>query len=853
MDRDRFIYKKKLDIKWLLKMAWRDSRRNRLRLLLFISSITLGIAALVATFSLGDNVQKNIDDQARELVGADLVIESNRPVNAAIQPLLDSIGQNRSQERSFASMVYFTKSGGTRLVQVKALKGQYPYYGSLQTTPGNAGITFRNKQEALVDKTLMLQFDAKVGDTVQVGDLKFKIAGILNKAPGRNGFSTTMAPPVYIPLQYLEQTGLVQKGSRVSYSYYYQYPAQTDIKKAIEGVRPLLDKEGLDIDTVEERKNNTGRAFEDFNRFLTLISFIALLLGCIGVASSVQIYMREKISSIAILRCMGANGVQSFLIWLIQICIIGLIGSVAGAALGVVIQQLLPAVVKDFLPIQLTTALSWSSIMKGIGTGLLLSLLFALLPLISIRNISPLITLRLSLEPQRSFKDPVRWLVYGLIIFFIAAFTSLQMQSAVKAIFFTAGILISFAVLVAVASSLKWAVRRFFPSSWNYLWRQGFANLYRPNNQTVILISTIGLGAAFIGTLYFVQSILINRVTLSGSGSQPNMVLFDIQSSQKNEVANLTTQYKLPLLQQVPIVTMRIEEINGKNAEAIKKDTTSAIPRWAFENELRVTYRDTLTDSEKLTEGKLGAPVKSANDSIYVSLDERYANALHVKKGDHLIFNVQGRLIQAIVGSFRKVDWQRVQTNFRLIFPTGVLEAAPQFHVIITRVNSPEASAAFQKAVVQKFPNISIIDLGLILSVLDDVLNQIGFVVRFMAGFSICTGLIVLIASVLLSKYQRIQETVLLRTLGASRRQILIITATEYFFLGALAAATGILLAISASWALAVYNFDAAFNTNWWPVVLLFLSISFITVIIGLFNSREVLNKPPLEILVKEI
>ena len=245
--------------------------------------------------------------------------------------------------------------------------------------------------------------------------------------------------------------------------------------------------------------------------------------------------------------------------------------------------------------------------------------------------------------------------------------------------------------------------------------------------------------------------------------------------------------------------------------------------------------------------------MRSVNDSIYISLDERYARALHVKKGDHLVFNVQGKLVPAIVGSFRKVDWQRVQTNFRLVFPTGVLEAAPQFHVIITRVPSPEVSAGFQRAVVRQFPNISIIDLGLILSVLDEVLSQIGFVVRFMAGFSICTGLIVLIASVLLSKYQRIQETVLLRTLGASRKQILTITAMEYFFLGALAAATGILLAIAASWALATYNFDAAFKVNWWPVVVLFLSISLLTVIIGLFNSREVLNKPPLEVLVKEI
>jgi putative ABC transport system permease protein len=201
----------------------------------------------------------------------------------------------------------------------------------------------------------------------------------------------------------------------------------------------------------------------------------------------------------------------------------------------------------------------------------------------------------------------------------------------------------------------------------------------------------------------------------------------------------------------------------------------------------------------------------------------------------------------------RQVDWQRVQTNFRVVFPTGVLEEAPQFHVLVTRVPSPEVSARFQQVMVRKYPNVSIIDLNLILSVLDEVLDKIGFVIRFMAGFSIITGLIVLIASVLISKFQRMQESILLRTLGASRKQILFITALEYFFLGALAAATGILLSMAASWALAKYSFNAPFTPQWIPVLVLFAAISLLTVLIGLLNSRSVLNKPPLEVLRKEV
>lgn len=843
---------KQLNISWLVKMAWRDSRRNRTRLLLFISSIILGIAALTATFSLGTNVSSDISMQARKLVGADLAIESNRQPDARAQAMIDSLGDEKSQERTFASMIYFIKNKGTRLVQVHALQGNFPYYGDFETSPLTASHTFRQNPLALVDKTLMLQYNAQVGDSIKIGEVSFAIAGVLNKAPGRTGISTTIAPPVYIPLQYLDQTGLLKKGSRISFSYYFKYNHKTDIEKLVAAIGPRLEKEGLEYETVESRKKNTGRAFGDFTEFLTLISFIALLLGCIGVASSIHIYMREKISSIAILRCLGANGAQAFLIYLIQVAGIGLIGSIMGALLGVIIQQAFPAVLKDFLPIEINTFISWTSIAKGIALGISISVLFALLPLISIRKISPLFTLRISYEENSHRVDPVQIALYAVIFIFITGFTRIQVHSWQKAIIFSISVLGAFLLLALIAWALRWLVRRFFPHSWNYLWRQAFANLYRPNNQTIILVTTIGLGTAFICVLYFIHTILINRVEISGSIGQPNMVLFDIQSKQKDSVADLAMKFHLPVLQQIPVVTMRVEDIKRITPDQAMQDTSSGNHRRVFENELRVTYRDSLSGSEKLVRGKLGNHVGSANDVIYISLEEQYAHRAHLQLGDKINFNVQGSIVSTTVGSLRNVDWRRMQTNFRIIFPTGVLESAPQFHVLITRVPSAEASAKFQQAVIKAFPNISIIDIGLVLSVLDEVLGKIGFVIRFMAAFSILTGLIVLIASVLISKYQRIQESVLLRTLGASRWQILSITALEYFFLGGLAAATGILLSLPCTWALAKYSFDAPFSPQWLPVIMLFVIVSSLTVLIGLINIRDVLRKPPLEILRKE-
>ena len=840
--------KRKINIPWLFDMAWRDSRKNRSRLLLFISAIIFGIAALVAIYSFRYNLQNDINAQAATLTGADLTISGGKPADATLKPLIDSLGDKKSEERSFASMIFFPKGSGTRLVQVRALQGGYPYYGTLETTPLSAGQAFKNGKAALVDKTLMLQFNAHVNDSVKVGNVTFLIAGVLNKAPGQTGISASVAPIVYIPLQYLEQTGLSKKGSRINYSYYFKYNNPLIVDKLVKNIEPRIDKAGMNYETIETRKENTGRSFGDLTRFLSLVGFIALLLGCVGVASAIHIYIREKIASIAIMRCLGIKASEAFLIYLIQIIGIGIIGSVIGAALGTAIQNLLPAVMKDILPLTISTDISWLAIGQGILLGIIISILFALLPLISIRNISPLNTLRLSYESVGLNRDPFRWLVYGLIILFVMTFTYLQLDSWLASVFFTIGILIAFLILTLTAWLLMKLMRTFINSGWSYLWRQGFANLYRPNNQTIILIVSIGLSTAFICTLFFVQGILINQVNLSSSGNQSNMILFDIQTSQEKSIADVTRQQKLPVLQQVPIVTVRLEKINGKTGADYKKDSTSKIPPHVFSNEYRVTYRDTLSATEKIIKGDwIGKAV--AGKDIPVSIEDNFSKHNHITVGDKLLFNVQGLTMPAYVASVRQVNWNKIQTNFQVIFPAGILESAPQFHVLLTHVPSTKASAKFQQVIVKQFPNVSVVDLGLVLSVVDDLLDKISYIIRFMSAFSIITGIVVLIASVRISKYQRIQESVLLRTLGASRKQIFAITALEYLFLGTLSALTGIVIAITGSWLLAKYSFEIPFAVNLLPAVILFLVISALTVIIGLLNSRGVLNKPPLEIL----
>jgi putative ABC transport system permease protein len=847
-------HKPKLNIPWLLKMAWRDTRRSRGRLLLFLSSIVLGIAALVAINSFRDSLKVAIDAKARTLIGADLVMGMNKEPDSLALALVDSVSSlgRRSDENRMLSMVYFVKSNATRLVQVRALEGEFPYFGAIETEPAEASRTFRQDRRALVDHNLMLQYEAQPGDSVRVGALTFEIAGALHRIPGQTAMTAAVAPVVYIPRQYLPETGLIQRGSRVSYYYYYDLDAAIQPDTLASRLKPRMEEYGVFYDTVETRKDSMGRSYDELARFLALVGFVALLLGCVGVASAVHVYMRDKLATIGILRCLGMSGKQAFLVYLFQVMGMGLLGGLAGAALGSAVQLILPELFKTFLPVQVDAYFSAAAAAQGVLMGVVVSVLFALLPLLSIRQVSPLITLRASIEHLTNQRDPLRWAVYGLILAFIVVFSRWQMGTWWQAGAFTGGVIAAFLLLALLAKGLSWTVRRFFPTHWGYVWRQGLANLYRPNNQTLLLMVSIGLGTALIGTLYMVQRTLLSEVSLSGTENQPNLVLFDIQNAQRDQVADLTRQEGLPILYFDPIVTVRLEQINQLTLADVRKDTTLEIKPGNFTREYRVTYRDKLSDSEKTAQGAWTENQYKPGQMVPVSLEEKYAERIKVKIGDSLIYNVQGATIPARVTHLRRVDWNRVQTNFQVLFPEGVLEEAPQFHVLMTRSDNEQQAAQFQRRVVESFPNVSAIGLDLILRTLEEVVSQISFVIQFMALFSIFTGLLVLVGSVNVSKFQRVQESVLLRTLGANKKQILSITLMEYLLLGLLAAATGCVIAFGAAWALAVYSFEMEFVPVFWPLLVIFLLVTLLTVAVGLLNSRGVLNRPPLEVLRRE-
>ncbi len=831
-------------------MAWRDSRTYRRRLLLFISCILLGVGGLVAVRALGDNLQRVVENEARTLLGADLRVSSQRAFAPAVDSLFNSWGGEQSREVRFASMVFFPKNGGTRLVQVRALQGDFPYYGTFETNPSEAAKTFQHTNHALLDDGLLVQFGVQVGDSVRIGHHTFVIGGRITNISGEAMAFATVAPRVYIPLSHLDKTGLIKFGSIASYVAYFKFDSNTRIGSIQRELRPYRGDQNLRTETVRSRQQRLNRILDNLYIFLSLVAFAALLLGCIGVASAIHVYTRQKITTVAILRCMGAQSNQILCIYAIQAIALGLIGTGCGSLLGVGIQYLLPGVLAQILPIELDIQFSYWAIIQGTGIGLSLSLLFALLPLLPIRRTSPLHTLRASFENARSQIDPLQLMTIGGICLIVTGLGIVQTSSISVGIGIAFGFGIAFGLLIGASWLIIKTVRRFFPTTWQYVWRQGLANLYRPHNQTVILMLALGLGTFLITTLYIVQHALLAQIAIAGSDNRPNFVLVDVQTDQIEGVSALLRKQSLPVIHHAPIITMRLKSIKGQEAQSYGR--IHDVRRWAIQREYRSTYRNHLFDSERLV-GGTWINKNWTEEPIPVSFERDIARSLRVSLGDTLTLDVQGVPIQTTVQSLREVDWQRIQPNFFIVFPKGVLETAPQFHVLTTRINTTEQSAILQRTLVQQYPNVSAVDLGLILKTVDDVLSQIAFVVRFMALFSVITGLIVLTAAVTTSRYQRIQEAVLLRTLGASQKQIRRIFLLEYAFLGALATLTGLMLSIGGAWAVTIFIFDIHFTLPTAALAGVFVLVTTLTIIVSMLNSRGIADRPPLEILRGEV
>jgi putative ABC transport system permease protein len=867
---------------WVFAMAWRESKAAPRRLALMTAAVAVGVGALVAINGFADNLQVSVQEQARALLGGDLGLRSRRPFSDEAKQLARVLqgggdSANATAGRSatvvgFSGMAYVPRTSGTRMVQVEAVAGEWPFYGTVKTAPADLWGSLQQGRHVIVDPALMTSLDAVVGDTLALGEARFTIIAAALQVPGDVGVESAFAPRVFIPAAYLEETKLLAFGARAFYEQYIQLPDPKRAEILVGRYEDDLRAQQVRIRTVSDDEQDLNSALGRMTRYLGLVALIALLLGGIGVASATHEFINRKLETVAVLRCLGATAPQVFGVYVTQSLGVGLIGSGVGVVMGVLLQLALPQVLGDVLPVEVAVTLSPTAVLLGLAVGLWTSFVFALRPLLSVRRISPLVALRRDYDDAaRREQDPLRWVAWGLLTLSIVGLALLQVRDLKPALAFSGGVGVALGVLTVAALLLVKAVRKWFPARAPYLWRQGLANLYRPANQTVVIVLALGFGAFLLGTLYVVQHSLVQQFSIDAAPDRPNLILFDIQPDQRVGVDSLLTAAGATNGMLTPIVPMRIGSVKGVPIRQIlgeippdsmqeEGDSTEGGVRrssWAFRREYRSTYRSVQTGGERLLSGdwvdstEYAAEYASRNTqhATPISLETEVATELGVVIGDTIVWDIQGVPLPSVVANIREVNWARFEPNFFVVFPAGPLDRAPQSWLTLTRLDSATTRGTVQRRVVERYPNVSTIDLSLVQQAIDDVLSRVTLGVRFMALFSLAAGGMVLVGAVAGTRRQRIREGVLLKTLGATRRQVLRIALAEYVSLGLLSAIASLGLATAAGWGIVERFFELEFRFPGVGIAGFGVAIIGLTVAVGLWTSREVFARTPLEIL----
>ncbi len=694
---------------------------------------------------------------------------------------------------------------------------------------------------AIVDPSLLVTLGASVGDTITLGETSFPVVATVVHMPGDVAVRAALGPRVFVPADRLAETGLLVTGSRARHETFLRLPTDVDPRRLAERFRAPLAAERVTIRTVAEDQRRLGETLGRLGRYLGLVALMALLLGGLSVASAVHVFVKRKQDTVAVLRCLGAPARQVMAVFLLQVVAAGVLGGVTGAGLGVAVQGLLPRVLGGFLPVTVPWALSPSAIATGIGFGVSVALAFAAIPLLGMRRIAPLHLLRrTTAEATRPGRDPAVLVAAGSIAIGIGLLAILQAGSMGAGLGFTAGIATAILVLWLAALGLARALRRFPPRKLPYLWRQGLANLHRPGNQTVNVILALGFGTFLLATLILVQHNLLRDLRTGGATGRPNLVFFDVQPDQRDALTAILKSHGAAVGEVVPVVPMRIAAVKGKAVSLTLGATTSEEQgrgRWALRREYRSSYRGLTTASETVVEGRFWTAAAPKEERVSVSLERGVARELGVGVGDTIDWDVQGVEIGSRVTSLREVEWARFEPNFFAIFPPGPLDEAPQTFVTLTRLDGMAERARLQRAVVEALPNVSTLDLAEVQQTVEGILNQVAAAIRFMAVFSLGAGGLVLLGAVGASRGERVREGVLLRTLGATRRQIVVVLTAEYAAFGLLAVAIASGLALAAGLVLTRWVFESPFAVPWTALAGLGLSVMALTLGIGLWPA----------------
>lgn len=827
-----------------------------------MASITLGVAALVSIHSFRDDFARSIQEEADVLMGANARLEDDVPFGPEVEAVLDSLtaaGVPLARVTTASTMVYAPSSEIVRLFQVRSLEAGYPFYGAVRTAPEGLWGAHLETGRVLVDPAVLSQMGVEVGDTLVIGRERLEIAATVDDLPTDVAYQTAIGPRIHVSPATMARAELLGFGSLARYEAYLAIPDAAARRELREIHGETFRAAGVRYRLAEEQARSLSNGVRFLGRFLGLVGLGALLLGGVGVAAAIHVYIREKRPGIAVLRCIGAGQSTAFLAYLIQAAWLGLFGAGAGAILGVALQEVMPLLLADVLPVEVDTRLSPTSVAAGLGIGVWVAVVFALIPLLQVRDVPPLAALRTDFEPPRRRVDLPRVLAYGLMAASVVGLCVLEAPDEEVGLAFAGALAVATALITGVGLGLARLTRRFFPSGASYPVRQGVSNLFRPQNQTVSVTLALGLGAFVIGTIVQVEGSLRDDLTVSFGSGQPNVLFFDIQTDQIDPLLDLLPAGARASAEVSPLVTSRIAAINGRTPEELRdiEDRDARPEGWALRREYRNTYRAEIGGAEALVVGRWwdGTPGSQddtqidAGDLARVSLEEDIARDLRVGLGDTITWDVSGIEIPSVITSLRTVEWDRLEPNFFAILEPGVLDSAPQSLLMVTRIPDATERAQVQRALVGTFPNVSALDFSRVQEAIDSVLSRVRQAVAFLGAFSALAGIIVLIGALATSRAQRLREGALLKTLGARRSQVLTVLFSEYLALGSLATASGLLLAVVAAALLVPNLFEIDYTLRVGSLLAIWVVVVTLTVVTGLAGSRDLLRRPPLPIL----
>jgi len=834
------------------RLAWRQARGAWRHFVLLAACVALGVAALVAVGSFAATLDHTLAREAKALTGGDLEVRAARPLDGETAAALADLRAKGASVVSVRELLAMARGADGRalLVELKAPGAGYPLYGRLETAPPAPLAALLAEGGAVVQGEALERLGLRVGDRLALGAATFTVRGVVEREPDRSASLVTLGPRVFVAGDALERTGLVQVGSRVRYRVLVRLPAPLAARDAREAMARRIADPGVRVASYDEAQPGLRRFFSQLASYLGLVGIASLLVGGIGVASSVATFVRRQAPTIAILKALGADSRTVLATFLWQTLTVGAAASVAGAVLGTALQPVLIRLLAGLVPFTLEARVEPLTLARGVLMGVLTTFLCALWPLLAVRTVRPSLILRAEVDTAPA-RGPRPWAVALPVAAGLAALALWQAGSLKLGGIFLGAAVAAVVTLLVLARGLVGAARRLPRAPWP-AWRHGLGGLRRPGGHPARVVVALGAGVMLLVAVALLQDSLDAQIDHERRREAPSFFFVDVQPDQREAFARVLARTGggvTPAL--TPIVRARLAAVNGVRVtrdlvrSRVGEDREGA---FYYTREYALTWSAEPPPGTVVTRGRWWGPDPGP---ARISVEEAMARQLGVDVGGRLTFDVQGVPVEAEVASLRKVDWQSLATNFFVVFSPGALDGAPVTFVATARTTAA-AEGPVAAAVDAAFPNVTAIPVRDVLERVGAVLGDMAVAIRVMALFTVATGVVVMAGALTATRYQRLYESAVLRTLGATRGAVARAFAVEYGCLGAAAGLGGTALAALLAWIVLRFVLDTPWRFE--PQVLVggIVATMALAVAVGFLATYRLLGAKPLPVLRRE-